>query len=163
MKKITYSELTKEVLDQLGTVYWGEPDQETYSDIDPTEAIFQAIDLYDWEELQELTELKIVAVRPKTLTPVQVLDSVSQKADDLLAEVLENLHDDYGNPYEDTDPPSPAMKDLCEKFSKNLAEVIVNDFSVWLCDRVLEVTVTNGELLNMIEQDVVGKDEQSDS
>jgi hypothetical protein len=57
-EKITYSELTKEVLDQLGTVYWGEPDQETYSDIDPTEAIFQAIDLYDWEELQELTELK---------------------------------------------------------------------------------------------------------
>lgn len=139
---LDYSELTPEIIKELGKVYWGPPDEKrcTIEDID--EAIAEILGLPDyhnqpplpgvdkfvWPDMVEVVAVQPVQLRSDRVDPRAVLD-----------EVLESLDEEYGDIEGDPTEPTDTMRRAAEVF----CEVIIREYPVFRVEEVLQVHITD--------------------
>jgi hypothetical protein len=117
-------------------IYWGHPDEEHLTCVDPDEAIEEIIDGYYGEGeatedvLRDLGEVSVTGFAHAELNRESV-------AEMMLEDTLERIGETYGDPDGEGDQATDAMKSA----ALVCADAIIADYRVWLCEPVTEYKV----------------------
>lgn len=130
LPRISYEELTKEKIEKEKIEMWGGEDDEILTALDIEDAIESILDCPPDSDFPGVVE--VWGYKRRSVEDLSILDP-----DQLLEDILERLHEEYGSPLGDIPEPTEKMKKAATELSKAVAE----DYQVWACDPVLIVEV----------------------